>query len=99
MVMPSSSIRLSVGAELLRLPPVGAAYGVAGHHPVALGYRVLDGDVDVGEALEERGDEPPGLLVASDFLVGFVPDEVGDVALLDGGQVLPVYDLLPTTTR
>ena len=89
--------RLARGrAELLRLPLVGAAYGVAAYRLLALGYRILDADADVGEGRKERGDELLGLLVALDVSIRFVPDEVARVELFDEVWV-PLADDLPRT--
>jgi hypothetical protein len=85
-------------AKLLRLSLVSAAYGVAADHLVPFGYHILDTDVDVGEGLEERADELLGLLVASDVLIRFVPDEVGRVELFDEIWVPLANDLLPRTS-
>jgi hypothetical protein len=68
-------------AKLLRLSLMSAANGVAAYHLITLGYRILHTDVNVGESLEKRRDELLGLIVASEVLIGFVPDEVGRVEL------------------
>jgi len=56
---------------------VSATYGVAGYHLLTLSYHILNGDIDVGEGIEEGGGELLSLLVALDVLIGFVPDELG----------------------
>jgi hypothetical protein len=72
---------------------VSAAYGVAAYHLITLSYRILDTDVNVGESLEKRRDELLGLLVSSEVLIGFVPDEVGRVELFYEVWVPLVHDL------
>jgi hypothetical protein len=84
-------------AKVLRLSLVSTAYRPAGYHLVTLGYRILDADVDVGEGVEERGDELPGLLVALDVLIRFVPDEIGRVELFYEVRVSLAHDLPRTT--
>jgi hypothetical protein len=89
---------LSGRAKVLGLSSVSAAYGVAAYCLVILGYHIFNGDVDVGEGRKERGDKSPGLLVALDILIGFVPDEVGSVELFYELWVSLVDDL-PRTPR
>jgi hypothetical protein len=84
-------------AQVLCLSLVGAAYGVAAYRLVALGYHIFNGDVDVGEGRKEPGDELLGLLVASEVLIGLVPDEVGRVDLFYEVRV-PLVDDLPRTS-
>ena len=61
---------------------VSTSYGVAAYHLVSLSQHIIDADADVGEGREESGGELLALLVASDLLIWFVPDEVGSVDLI-----------------
>jgi hypothetical protein len=72
---------------------VSAAYSPAGDDLVTLSYLILDGDVEVGEGPEERGDKLLGFLGALDVLIGFMPDEISGIHLVDEVWVVLVDDL------
>ncbi len=75
---------------------VSTAYGPACDDLIPLSYLILDGDVEVGEGLEERGDELLGFLGAVDILIRFVPDEIRGIELVDEVWVVLVDDLSRT---
>jgi hypothetical protein len=83
----------------LKVPLVSTAYRPACDDLVTLCYLILHGDVEVGEGVEEHGDELPGFLGAADVLIRFVPDEISAVNPVDEVRVVLVDDLPRTTGR
>jgi hypothetical protein len=70
-------------SKLLYLSLVSTAYRPADDYPVPFCYYLLNGSVLVGESGLVPGDKLLGLLNALDVLVGFVPDEIWGVYLLE----------------
>jgi hypothetical protein len=91
---------LSAGgrAELLGLSLVCTTCGIAAYRLIALAYLIFDTDVEIGESRKECGDEPLGLLVAPDILIGLMPDQVGGLELFYQVWIMLVGQL-PRTPR
>ena len=76
---------------------VSTAYSPASDDLVTLSYLILDGDIEVREGVEERGDKLLGFLGAVNVLIRFMPDEIRGLHLVDEVWVVLVDD--PRTPR
>ena len=94
MSVPVRRISLPVAGTPWKLALVRAAGGPAGHHHVAFGDLVLDGEMEVRERRAQHRDVLLGPLAPADVLGRGVDDQVAGRHFVDDTEITPAVGLL-----